>query len=81
MADGNSKMDPHEAMDKADKMNDIASEIQDLLVLIKNRFDEIDNVETGTYQGSEKAVQLKSELDEFSNVFEPIYNQIVKSAT
>ncbi len=81
MADGMLKMNPAEAIAKADEMNNTAADIKDLLSIIKRCFDEIDNVETGTYQGSEKAVQLKSELDTFSEMFEPVYEQIVKSST
>lgn len=80
MADGMLKMSPAEAMAKADEMNKTATDIQDLLNLIKRAFDEIDNSETGTYQGSEKAVQLRSELDAFSNMFAPVYEQIIKSS-
>lgn len=80
MADGTIKLSPAEARAKADQMEKTANEIQDLLNDILSVFNEIDNSDTGTYQGSRSAGELKANLDAFSNFFPSVYNQIIKSA-
>lgn len=80
MADGTMKLSPAEARAKAEEMKKNADEIQDLLNDIIGAFDEIDNTDTGTYQGSKNAVQLRGNLDEFSRFFPSVYEQITKSA-
>lgn len=80
MADGNLKLTPAEARAKAEQMKSTANEIQTLLDEIITAFDEIDSTDTGTYQGSKNAVQLRGNLDEFSRFFPSVYEQITKSA-
>ena len=80
MADGILKLNPAEARAIAQEMVKTASEVEDLLNTVYSFFREIDNEEEGIYQGSEKAVQLRGELEEFSKLFGPAYEQIVKSA-
>ena len=59
---------PHAAVAKVDKaaeMKNIARDIEDLLNDVSKKIDEINNVDTGIYQGNRKPAELKAELDEF----------------
>ena len=80
MADGIMVMDTAEARNKAAEMKNIAREIDDLLSDVSKKIDEINNVDTGIYQGSKKPAELKAELDEFRKLFSSVYGQVLKSA-
>lgn len=80
MADGNIVMNPSEARVRANEMKKIASDLENLLNDVKQKIQEIDNVDTGVYQGDKKPAELKAELDSFSSIFNLAYEQIVKSA-
>ena len=80
MANGVVVISPAEAVRKAGEMKKIAGNLEELLNEAKTKINEIDNVETGTYQGSKKPAELRAELDSFSDMFYLAYEQIIKSA-
>lgn len=80
MADGILKLSPAEARAKAQEMKKIADEMQTLLNEVSKRMEEVDNVETGMYQGDNRPAQLRAELDEFRAIFNNAYEQITKSS-
>lgn len=80
MADGILKLSPAEARAKAQEMKKIADEMQTLLNEVSKRMEEIDNVETGMYQGDNRPAQLRAELDDFRAIFNNAYEQITKSS-
>lgn len=80
MADGILVMSPAEARANAEEMVQIAGELENLLNDVSAEFDKIDNVDTGLYQGSSKAVDLKQDLVNFRKLFDAAYTQIKKSA-
>lgn len=80
MADGKILMNPGEARVRANEMIKIASDLENLLNDVKQKMQEIDNVDTGVYQGDKKPAELRAELDSFSSMFNLAHEQIVKSA-
>ena len=80
MADGILKLSPAEARAKAQEMKKIADEMHELLNDASKRMEEIDNVETGMYQGDNRPAQLRAELDDFRAIFNNAYDQITKSS-
>jgi hypothetical protein len=80
MADGILKLSPAEARAKAQEMKKIADEMQTLLNEVSKRMEEVDNVETGMYQGDNRPAQLRAELDDFRAIFNNAYEQITKSS-
>jgi hypothetical protein len=80
MADGKFLMNPGEARVRANEMTKIASELEMLLNDISRKMAEIDNVDTGVYQGDKKPAELRAELDQFRGMFNLAHEQIVKSA-
>lgn len=80
MQNGVVVISPQEAIRKAGEMKKLASDIEELLNACSNKINEIDNVETGIYQGNKKPAELRAELDSFRDVFNLAYEQIVKSA-
>jgi hypothetical protein len=80
MADGNMVMDTAEGRNKATEMRNIAIQIEDLLNDVSRKIDEINNVDTGIYQGGKRPAELKAELDEFRRMFANVYGQILKSS-
>ena len=80
MADGILKLSTAEARAKAQEMKKIADEMQTLLNEVSKRMEEVDNVETGMYQGDNRPAQLRAELDEFRAIFNNAYEQITKSS-
>lgn len=80
MADGNLVMDTAEARNKASEMRNLATQIEDLLNDVSKKIDEINNVDTGIYQGSKKPAELRAELDEFRKMFNLVYGQVLKSS-
>lgn len=71
---------PQEAIRRAGEMKNLAGQIEELLNTVSKRIDEVDNVETGMYQGNKKPAQLKEELGQFRQTFNLAYEQIIKSA-
>ena len=80
MANGVIVISPAEAINKAEEKKKVAGNIEDLLNETKAKFGDINNLETGTYQGARKPAELKEELDTFSDFFHLAYEQICKSA-
>lgn len=80
MADGIMVMDTAEARNKASEMKTIAREIESLLNDMSKKIDEINNVDTGIYQGNRKPAELRAELDDFRKLFDRVYGQVLKSA-
>ena len=92
MADGIMVMDTAEARTKASEMKTIAQEIESLLNDMSKKIDEINNVDTGIYQGNKRPAELKAaklsaedkalkaELDDFRKLFDRVYGQVLKSA-
>jgi uncharacterized protein YukE len=77
---GQLKLTPAEARAKAQEMKKIADEMQTLVNEVSKRMEEIDNVETGMYQGDNRPAQLRAELDDFRAIFNKAYEQITKSS-
>ena len=80
MSNGVVVISPVEAVRKAGEMKSLAKNLEDLLNNVSSKINEIDNVETGTYQGARKPAELRAELDSFRDMFSLAYEQIVKSA-
>lgn len=80
MADGILRLNPAEARAKAQEMKKIADEMKTLLDEVSRRMEDIDNVETGIYQGDNRPAQLRAELNDFRAIFNNAYDQITKSA-
>lgn len=83
MADGNLRINPEEARNKAQEMVNIASDLEELLNTVSSKMEEIDSVETGVYQNenaSSRPAELRAQLDEFRGIFNRAYDQIRKSA-
>ncbi len=81
MADGNTRMLPEEARDKAEQMKKLAENIEALLNDVDAKMQEINDEETGTYQGKYKPSELRSELDSFRATFYQASGQIKLFAT
>ena len=77
MADGKILMNPAEARVRANEMTKIASELEMLLNDISRKMEEIDNVDTGIYQGDKKPAELRAELDQFRGMFISISHKII----
>ena len=77
MADGRLVMSLDDARAKAGEMIRIASDLETLLNTVSKKMQEIDNVETGTYQGNRKPAELRAELDSFRSMFNLAHEQIV----
>ena len=71
---------PAEAINKAEEMKKIANSLNELFKTVSARIDEVDNVETGMYQGRKNPAELKEELKGFERTFSLAYEQIIKSA-
>lgn len=80
MADGILVMSPEEARNKANEMKRIASELDELFNHVYTRIKEIDNVETGVYQGNNKPAQLRAELESFQKEFVLARDQVIAFA-
>ncbi len=80
MANGIVVMNTAEAKAKAAEMKKIAVDLESLLNDVSGKINEIDNVDTGIYQGNKRPAELRNELDEFRKMFNLAYEQIVKSA-
>lgn len=80
MADGIAVINPAEARAKASEMVKISQELEELLNMVSKSMEEINNEDTGIYQGSNRPAELRAELDDFRSVFNKTYEQIVKSA-
>lgn len=81
MQDGGNIISPAIAKDNAQQMIRIADTLKDLLNNVSKKIDEINNEQTGLYQGNRKPAQLKEELNAFRGLFENTYGQITKSAS
>lgn len=77
---GGNVISPTIARENAREMIQIADNLQSLLNNVSKKIDEINNEQTGLYQGSRKPAQLKEELNAFRGLFENTYDQINKSA-
>lgn len=73
---GIAKINPEEARNKAELMRSLAKNINTLLDDVSKRMAEINDEDTGTYQGTKKASELREELDEFKKSFSNFYEQI-----
>jgi hypothetical protein len=80
MQNGVVVISPQEAIRKAGEMKTLAGQIEELLNTVSKRISEVDNVDTGMYQGRKKPAELRAELDSFRDVFNLAYEQIIKSA-
>ncbi len=80
MADGIAVLNPGEARAKASEMVKIAQELETLLNDVSRSMEEINNEDTGIYQGDNRPAELRAELDQFRAIFNKTYEQIVKSA-
>lgn len=80
MANGIIVMNTAEAKANAAEMKQIAVDLETLLNEVSKKITEIDNVDTGIYQGNRRPAELRAELDSFRQIFNLAYEQIVKSA-
>lgn len=80
MANGIVVMNTAEARANAAEMKKIAMDLESLLNDVSKKITEIDNTDTGIYQGNRKPAELRAELDSFREVFNLAYEQILKSA-
>ena len=80
MANGIIVMNTAEAKANAAEMKKIAMDLESLLNDVSKKITEIDNVDTGIYQGNRKPAELRAELDSFREVFNLAYELILKSA-
>lgn len=81
MADGKFSMSPSVAREKADQMIETGRQLETLFNTVTKKIQEIDNAETGTYQGDRKPAELRAQLESFRGTFEKAVEQIIKSAT
>ena len=81
MADGKFSMSPAAAREKANLMIELGRQLDTLFNTVTKKIQEIDNVETGTYQGNKKPAELRAELESFRGTFEKAVEQIMKTAT
>ena len=72
------RIDPQEAMAKANSMKNIANSIEDLLNKVDKKLAEVNDEETGMYHGAKKPSELKAELDEYKQHFVKFHEQINK---
>ncbi len=79
-ANGNLVINPEEAKGRASEMVRLASELEALLNDVSRSMEDIDNVETGIYQGNNRPAELRASLDDFRATFHRAYEQITKSA-
>ena len=76
MADGVSKIEINEATNKAEQMKKLADSIETLLADVDTKMQEINDEETGTYQGQNRPSELRQELDTFRSTFYKFHEQI-----
>ncbi len=76
MADGVSKIEINEATNKAEQMKKLADSIETLLADVDTKMQEINDEETGTYQGQNRPSELRQELDTFRSTFYKFHDQI-----
>lgn len=74
--DGIAKINPSEAMSKAQNMKDLANSIQDLLDRVDMRMRDINDEQVGIYHGKNKPSELRSQLDEYKRSFSNFHDQI-----
>ena len=77
---GGNIISPFVARENANEMIRIADSLQTLLDNVSKKIDEINNEQTGLYQGSRRPAELKEELVAFRGLFANTYGQITKSA-
>ena len=77
---GNLKIDPNEAKGKAMNIRTYASRVEEILDTISKAMNEINDEGEGLYQGTNKAQELKEQLDVIKTNFDPIYKQIMAFA-
>ena len=80
MSNSHAYIDKSALTDWKSRMASINEEAISILNETKAKFGDINNLETGTYQGARKPAELKEELDTFSDFFHLAYEQICKSA-
>lgn len=76
MADGIAKINPSEAIAKAETMKKLASEINNLLDSVDKKMQEINDESTNTYVGQRSPAELRAELDQYRSQFYKFYEQI-----
>ena len=73
---GIAKINPGEAMSKANSMKGIAQDIETLLNKVDTRMRDINDEDTGMYHGGRKPSELRAELDEYKQGFYRFHEQI-----
>ncbi len=73
---GIAKINPQEAMSKANNMKSIASNIEELLNKASRKLEEINDEDVGMYHGQRRPSELRAELDEYKQTFSRFHGQI-----
>lgn len=77
MADMNVvKISPQVAIERANKMKSLATEVEEILKSARSKMEEINDESTGTYFGTKKAGDLRSQLDAEISQFFRFHEQI-----
>lgn len=76
MADGIAKIQPAEAVSKAESMRQIANNIEMLLNEVDKRMQEINDESVGMYHGQYRPSELRSQLDSYRAQFNRFHEQI-----
>ena len=78
--DGQLRMLPEEARQRANTMRSDADNMESLLNDVRKRLEIINDDSVGTYHGARKPSEIRAELDAFAATFSKFYSQITKFA-
>ena len=74
------KISKKEAALQAESLRKLASTIEDLLNKTSKQMEDINDEDTGMYQGDRKPSELRAELDEYRATFSKFHSQIDRYA-
>jgi hypothetical protein len=78
--DGQLRMLPEEARQRAKTIRSDADNMETLLNDVRKRLEIINDESLGTYHGAKKPSEIRAELDAFAATFSKFYSQITKFA-
>ncbi|MBR6133451.1 MAG: hypothetical protein IKQ29_01900 [Bacilli bacterium] len=79
--DGQLKMLPEDARQRANNIRRDAKNMNDLFTTINKYLSQINDESLGTYHGERKPSELRAELDAFASTFATFYEQVLKFAS
>ena len=79
--DGQLKMLPEDARQRANNIKSDAENMNDLFTTIRKYLDQINDESLGTYHGARRPSELRAELDAFASTFVTFYAQVMKFAS